>query len=286
MATSLKELERRRKISVALVGRKRPESAIIKTANKNRGKKRTKEQNEANRQRAIVQFSNDENKNKAREKAIDQWLNPEIRAKCAKINKENSQKEETRKKISAIVKKQWENEEYRQKVSESHKGHKPWNKGVPMTESYRDNMIKAVNMPEVLEKKRIKSKKLWEDENYVKKLQTAYHIKPNKPETILMNLLNALFPNEWKYTGDLSMVINGKCPDFVNCNGQKKIIEMFGDYWHKGEKESDRAACFSPYGYATLVVWEKELKNIDSLKCRTIEFASSDTHALLQAVKP
>lgn len=283
---SQKEIERRKKISESLKGKKRSQQAIEKTAIKNKGKKRTKEQNEANRERAIKYFQNNEARESARLKALKQWENPEIRAKCSEINKINAQKEHVRDKIKQSVKKLWENEEYRNKLSNSHKGQKAWNKGVPMTESYRENMIKAVNAPEVLEKKRIKSKKLWEDENYVRKLQAAYHIKPNKPETILLNLLNALFPEEWKYTGDLSMVINGKCPDFVNCNGQKKIIEMFGDYWHKGEKESDRAACFSSYGYETLVIWEKELKNIDKVKNKIIDFANKNTHALLQAVKP
>lgn len=31
--------------------------------------------------------------------------------------------------------------------------------------------------------------------------------------------------------------IGGLCPDFVNCNGKKVIIELFGDYWHDLDEE-------------------------------------------------
>jgi len=65
------------------------------------------------------------------------------------------------------------------------------------------------------------------------------------------------FPNEWKYAGDGSLIIRGKCPDFVNVNGRKLIIEVFGDYWHseervgKNSKEhmQDRINIFSVVGY-------------------------------------
>lgn len=96
-------------------------------------------------------------------------------------------------------------------------------------------------------------------------MATAWGIKPNKPEKFLLRLLNDLHPGEWKYTGDFSMTINGKCPDFVNCNGQKKIIELFGHYWHRGQNPQERIDVFKPFGYETLVIWEHELKNIENL---------------------
>lgn len=66
--------------------------------------------------------------------------------------------------------------------------------------------------------------------------------------------------------GDFSFMINGKNPDFVNCNGKKLIIELFGDYWHKDDNPEDRAKVFEPFGYKTLVIWEHELKDIENLK--------------------
>jgi len=118
-------------------------------------------------------------------------------------------------------------------------------------------------------------KNLTEDEKsrWIKNSYASGSTRPNKPETVILNLLNQLYPGEWKYTGDFSFIINGKCPDFININGQKKIIELFGDYWHKGQNTQDRINTFKPYGYDTLIIWEKELKNLAKIESRISNFA-------------
>jgi len=122
-------------------------------------------------------------------------------------------------------------------------------------------------------------KSRWSDpklrELAITRMAKAAKRKPNKPETILLDLLNNLYPGQWKYVGDFSLVIDGKCPDFVNCNGQKKIIELFGDYWHRGESPDDRANIFKPFGYETLVIWERELKEPDAVRTKIIEFTEA-----------
>lgn len=94
----------------------------------------------------------------------------------------------------------------------------------------------------------------------------------NKQEERMGRLLESLFPCEWKFVGNGEVIIAGKCPDFININGQKKIIELYGDYWHKGDNPQDRIGLFSPYGYDTLVIWEKELKDIERVKFRINKF--------------
>jgi hypothetical protein len=103
--------------------------------------------------------------------------------------------------------------------------------------------------------------------------------KPNKKEQKLLSILEELLPKEYCYTGDGKVLIYGLSPDFVNCNGKKKIIELFGDYWHLKKKkinwyqtEWGRKAIFSQLGYDTLIVWENELKNIDLLKEKILKF--------------
>lgn len=99
------------------------------------------------------------------------------------------------------------------------------------------------------------------DKEFAKRMRTSRNAKPNKSEIKLNNILDEIYPGEWKFTGDFSFMLNGKNPDFVNCNGKKLIIELFGEPWHKGETQEDRAKFFSPFGYRTLVVWWKELQN-------------------------
>jgi len=85
----------------------------------------------------------------------------------------------------------------------------------------------------------------------------------------MQSILDTHFPGEWKYTGNGEVIIGGKNPDFTNVNGQKSVIEVFGDWWH-GEKRtgipndqavSSRVAHFAKWGYDCTVVWENELKD-------------------------
>ena len=98
---------------------------------------------------------------------------------------------------------------------------------------------------------------------------------PNKLETIILAILETLYPGEWKFVGNGEVMIGGKFPDFININGQKKIIEVFGDYWHCGENSEDRINIFKPYGYDTLVIWEHELKDMGTVRNKISEFCSS-----------
>jgi len=94
----------------------------------------------------------------------------------------------------------------------------------------------------------------------LKGLQIIYSNRHmTKPEMILDTILQKYFPNEWKYVGLGEIFIAGKVPDFININGQKKLIELYGDYWHTKEESQERIAFFKQYGFDTLIIWESEL---------------------------
>ena len=109
-------------------------------------------------------------------------------------------------------------------------------------------------------------------ERAVKAILLASFRCPNKAEIYIGRVLENLYPGEWKYVGDGQLVIAGKNPDFVNVNGKKQIIELFGDYWHKGDIPEERISLFSQFGYKTLIIWERELKNPVELVARISEF--------------
>ena len=121
---------------------------------------------------------------------------------------------------------------------------------------------------ESIEKLSVAQSRLWKDEKYIEMLRIALNMKPNKPETLLINLLNEMFPGEYKYTGDFSFWINGKNPDFVNCNSQKKVIEFNGDYWHKDDISGEREKIFAEFGYDTLILSDKDLLDVNALKIK------------------
>lgn len=126
------------------------------------------------------------------------------------------------------------------------KGHMPWNKGMHMGSEWRQRASEAC----------------------IKGLTESMHLRPTEPEASLMRILQTQFP-EFKYNGDFSLgiTIGGMIPDFVNVNGKKQVIEVFGDYWHGDKKaitwrksELGRIMAYKPFGFNCLVIWEHELK--------------------------
>ena len=125
-------------------------------------------------------------------------------------------------------------------------------------------------------------KKLWADplykKNTLKAIGKGLAIHPNKPETVLLNLLQTLYANEWEY----SCSIENKLPDFVN-EKRKLIIEMNGCYIHscpihypnsgrQQDNSLERIEHFKNHGYNCLIIWEHELTNLKEVAERIIDF--------------
>lgn len=177
---------------------------------------------------------------------------PESRARAAETKRGRHRTLEDKIKISNGLmgfKRPPRTEEYRTKLGLAHKGK-------PLTEEHRNKVSMGLKG-----KKHTASHITNQVISRIKTLQ----IKPNKAEISLNDILNVTFPNEWKFVGDGQLILGGYCPDFMNSNGKKALIELFGDYWHKGQNPEDRAGIFEPYGYSTLVIWEHELKNPESV---------------------
>ena len=138
-------------------------------------------------------------------------------------------------------------------------------RGVKLTDNAKLKMSKA--------QKRLWANPVWHKKQQSKMARGARLARPNKAECQLLELLETFQPGDWKYVGDGSLVIAGKNPDFVNVNGKKLIIELFGDYWHRNDSPKKRAAVFNPFGFRTLVVWEKELQNSFELTNKIKKFA-------------
>lgn len=93
----------------------------------------------------------------------------------------------------------------------------------------------------------------------------------------------------YKYVGNGKLIINSRCPDFVNTNGKKKLIELFGNYWHSklvtGRTETKEARqrenAYAKFGFKTLIIWERELKDEESLLQKVISFENDGKNAML-----
>ena len=135
------------------------------------------------------------------------------------------------------------------------------NKGKKMSLSSRKKMSKT--------RLKLFKNKIFKN-NAIRHLLQTKRNKINKSEKYLRSILYQILPREYKFVGNGKLILDGLCPDFVNINGQKKIIELYGDYWHNlsGCKERDkrRPKIYKRYGYKTLIIWQHELKDIINLK--------------------
>jgi len=135
--------------------------------------------------------------------------------------------------------------------------HKRWNynkKGYKLPKSSITKKIQAKNS----ENRLILLAKL-------KQANKAHRRPQNKLEKRVEELLNRIAPNQYKFVGDGKIYIHKFNPDFINCNGQKKIIEVYGDYWHNLPnykiRDAERLKVYKEYGYETLVLWESDINN-------------------------
>ena len=198
-------------------------------------------------------------------------------------------------------------EKTRQKMSVARKGEKHWNYGKHHTEETKEKMKESHMGQTPSEEQRKQSSERWKGENnpnhggiseeHRLKLSISHKGKHPSEETRLRMSkshknkkvkTHHTYPERvferickdcnlpYKYTGDGSFWIGRNPsinPDFVDCNGGKTAIEVFGDYWHspllnrnirypqtlKGRKKQ-----LKKYGWRLIVLWECDLRRSDA----------------------
>lgn len=185
----------------------------------------------------------------------------------------------------------------RRKQSAAHKGKPTWNKGKKgifsetalnkislaskknwQKPGYRENIQAKVrafwDCPKNRERQSIritgtkrtaltkqKLRDRWNDPNYAQKcLRARIMKKPTKLELFF----DERTPSIVRYVGNGDWFIrtNGHYhnPDF-KISGQKKIIELWGNYWHKGKNPTELIEEYKIVGWDCLIFWESEVYN-------------------------
>jgi len=76
----------------------------------------------------------------------------------------------------------------------------------------------------------------------------------------------------FKYVGNGAVIIGGLNPDFINVNGHKQVVELFGRAFHDPssikklkanipyrQTAEGRCLIYAEYGFETLIIWDDEL---------------------------
>lgn len=173
------------------------------------------------------------------------------------------------------------------------KGVPSWNKGLTKETSLSVaqaslHLKGKVRSFETIEKLKQSRLVMWQDPEYRKRMlpKICKVTYPNKGERYLLDILNQIYPNDWLFSGHGDVLVNGKKPDFTH-KTKKLLIEMFGCYFHsckvcgltfKDHRESDkeRIEFFKKFDYDCLILWEHELKDVETLKSKIINFVGEN----------
>jgi very-short-patch-repair endonuclease len=172
--------------------------------------------------------------------------------------------------------------------SKGHMGQPAWNKGESRITNrnvakYANSLTGKQRSIEHCNKLKATKREQFKDPEFCKRMlanitRHASAVRPNKPEQKILDLLNKNYPNEWEYVGNFGLVLGGLIPDFVNINGEKLLIEVYGDYWHRNSNEQDRINHFKQFGFSTLIIWEHDInKHITDVEKAISDFLSVET---------
>lgn len=252
--------EVRKKRNKALTGLKRSSNICQKMS------RLAKKQWQEKRNEMIIALNHPETKAKMRKSALRLRADPNsiFNSGEYKDKLKASWNKERKMITSKRMKKQWENPN-----------------SIFNSPEFRKNLKDAKNSLEAITKTSEISKRMWQNPKFIKKWMVGQakgqHISPNNLE----QYFDKLTPKCIKFVGNRKYWIITNIgihnPDF-KIIGQRKIIELFGDYWHKKKIPEELIKEYAEVGWKCLIFWENEVynRNREVLK-RTIEFIKEGT---------
>jgi len=88
----------------------------------------------------------------------------------------------------------------------------------------------------------------------IERLEKACKRRPTNPEKVF----DELTPEYVRYVGNGKWWRNHHNPDF-KVTGQNKVIEIYGDYWHRNDNPEDRIREYKEMNLDCIVFWEHEV---------------------------
>lgn len=101
-------------------------------------------------------------------------------------------------------------------------------------------------------------KKLWQNLKYRERILKSHEVSNKRRPTNPEKVFDELTPEYVRYVGNGKWWRNRHNPDF-KITGQNKVIEIYGDYWHRNDDPKDRIREYKEMGLNCLVFWEHEV---------------------------
>lgn len=222
---------------------------------------------------------------------------PEIRLRMSVSHKGKPLSLGHRQRVSDSLKGRSLSEETKGKISETKRGHTtPWNKGIPRTlevkqklsVAFKGQSLELIRGHEGAEKQKARMRLLGlsrkgksrpdlvlrnNDPEFTRRKFIGLNLKPNKYEKkVIVAIKESNLP--YRFVGDGSVILGRLCPDFINTDGAKIVLEVFGELFHdpiKGFKnireaqtEEGRREVFGKLGFKMIVLWGNEVKSMST----------------------
>jgi len=195
---------------------------------------------------------------------------PSVREKLSIVNKERYKKgfknwnEGLTKETNESLKIQSE------KLKEWHSKNDTWNKGLT---KHDDERLLHISECSKLQSKNLDFTKYrikcWREKVYNNK-EAFYKWRKKVDANVVPNKLETYFDlitsEDVYFVGDGTLYVtlkdgSKKNPDF-KVHGQRKFIELFGDYWHKNENPELLIQKYKEIGFDCIIFWESEIKKM------------------------
>ncbi len=150
------------------------------------------------------------------------------------------------------------------KYTQSGKHHYQY--GVPRTKKDKLAISKTLK-GRIFSKETLKKMSRWQKgkkkpDHVMKALIQSLRKRPNLLELSFIKICQKYnFP--FKYVGNGSIIIGRLNPDFIY-KRKRKIIEIFGNYWHEDKDEAKKQKAYAKENYKCLIIWEEEFKKNES----------------------
>ena len=165
---------------------------------------------------------------------------------------------EYREKLRVATTRGWKDPEIRERRMQ---GLRRVQSGPKDLEAMSVTMTEAYAKPERRRMLSDRMKARWADSEEAKRLLIVMKVGSNKAE---QQLFDIVAPFGFQFSGGGALVVDGKIPDFWD--GGTRLVELYGDYWHRGQDPQERIDFFKVRGYGYLVIWEHELKDSDTIR--------------------
>ena len=207
-------------------------------------------------------FSNPENRQKVRDKQLELHAeHPEMFDSFETCNemrrqglfgpspmKGKKQTKEAKAKIGIASKRLWQDPEYRTKVVTS------------VSATVRDQVHR--------DRASCRMKRQWQNIEYRHKVLDRRG--KSKPEERFESICKK-HGLRYSFVGNGALMVGRMIPDFVH-ESKNKIIEIWGEFFHKGQDPKKRINRLREFGYDALVLWASELRYEDKIVARVKEF--------------